>query len=269
MIPKPDVGCENVVTAAHGELDATMNKGIAALQEEFGESIAALAGALAAGDEQRFLAELDSLVQRREFALFGELQKLTSDLQGALQRFRIDSRLVDLAEKEVPDARHRLDHVLKLTDEAAHKTMDLVEQSGPLAERTSRQATDIVALWKKFRAREIDIAGFRDLLVRMDAFLESASTDMDKVRSNLAEVVMAQGYQDLSGQIIRGVMKLVGELEIALVELVRLSKAGGKARAANSEETRRGYGPVVPGVSHGPAVSDQEDVDALLSGLGM
>jgi len=90
------------------------------------------------------------------------------------------------------------------------------------------------------------------------------------VRNNLNEVVMAQGYQDLSGQIIRGVMKLVSELEVALVELVRLSKSGGgKPRAVAEEEVQRGYGPVVPGVSHGPAVSDQEDVDALLSGLGM
>ena len=256
--------------AAYSELDVTMNNGMVALQEEFGDSIAALAGALAAGDERRFFSELDSLVQRREFALFGELQKLTNDLQGALQRFRIDSRLVDLAEKEVPDARHRLDHVLKLTDEAAHKTMDLVEQSGPLAERTARQADEIVVLWKKFRGRDIDLAGFRDMLVRMDAFLESARTDMDQVRNNLNEVLMAQGYQDLSGQIIRGVMKLVSELEVALVELVRLSKAGGgKPRAVAEEEVQRGYGPVVPGVSHGPAVSDQEDVDALLSGLGM
>jgi chemotaxis protein CheZ len=247
-----------------------MNNGISALQEEFGESIAALAGALAAGDEPRFFTELDALVQRRESALFSELQKLTSDLQGALNRFRIDSRLVDLAEKEVPDARHRLDHVLKLTDEAAHKTMDLVEQCGPLAERTSQQAGELVPLWNRFRGRQIDVQGFRDMILRMDKFLLSASVDMAKVRGNLNEVVLAQGYQDLSGQIIRGVMKLVGELEVALVELVRLSKAGGlRPRNTAVDETRRGHGPVVPGVAHGPAVSDQDDVDALLSGLGM
>ena len=125
-----------------------MSSGITALREEYGASIAALAGALAAGDEPRFLEELDGLVQRRERVLFGELRKLTGDLQSALQRFRIDSRLLDLAEKEVPDARHRLDHVLKLTDEAAHRTMDLVEQSGPLAERTAREAADIIGLWR-------------------------------------------------------------------------------------------------------------------------
>lgn len=246
-----------------------MTTAIAALREEYGATLAALAGALAAGDEDRFLAELDQLVQTRERSLFGELRKLTSDLQSALERFSVDSRLVDLAEKEVPDARFRLDHVLKLTDEAAHKTMDLVEQSFPLAERTAKQADEIVNLWKRFRARTIAVHDFRYMLKQMDAFLESARTDMDKVRGNLAEVLLAQGYQDISGQIIRGVMKLVGELEIALVDLVRLSRTGPIAKSAAAESRSTGFGPAIPGVDNGPAVSGQQDVDALLSGLGM
>lgn len=247
-----------------------MNPGIDALREEYGASIAALAGALAAGDESLFLEELDALVQRRERTLFTELRKLTGDLQSALDRFRIDSRLVDLAEKEVPDARHRLDHVLKLTDEAAHRTMDLVEQSGPLADRTARAAGDLVESWQRFRARKIAVEEFRSLLERMDAFLPAARTDMETVRGNLSEVLLAQGYQDLSGQIIRGVMKLVGELELALGNLVHLSRSGEPVPSKPlSDETRRGFGPRVPGIDSGPAVSDQQDVDALLSGLGM
>lgn len=246
-----------------------MTIGIAALQQEYGAHIAALAGALAAGDEDRFLAELDSLVQRREHSLFGELRKLTTDLQSALERFSVDSRLVDLAEKEVPDARHRLDHVLKLTDEAAHRTMDLVEESFPLAERTAKQADSIVGMWRRFRARNIAVDEFRVMLQQMDAFLESARTDMDKVRGNLGEVLLAQGYQDISGQIIRGVMKLVGELEIALADLVRLSRTGTTTVKKIPEERCTGFGPAIPGVDNGPAVSGQQDVDALLSGLGM
>jgi len=244
---------------------------VTALQEEYGPTIAALAGALAAGDEGLFLSELDGLVERRERGLFGELRKLTSDLQSALVRFSIDSRLVDLAEKEVPDARLRLDHVLKLTDEAAHRTMDLVEQSGPLAERTAKQAEEITTLWQRYRSRSIAVDEFRDMVRRMDVFLESAGKDMGTVRGNLAEVLLTQGYQDLSGQIIRGVMKLVGELETALVELVRLSKSGSKGNkgAAVSEVRGSGFGPAIPGLDRGPAVSDQDDVDALLSGLGM
>ncbi|MGH6609849.1 MAG: protein phosphatase CheZ [Burkholderiaceae bacterium] len=243
--------------------------GISVLREEFGPGVAALADALAAGDEALFLGQLDALVQRREQALFGTLRKLTSDMQSALERFRVDSRLVDLAQKDVPDARHRLDHVLKLTDEAAHRTMDLVEQSGPLAERTACEAADMVVLWRRFRTRKIAVEEFRHMVTRMDAFLESARVDMDRVRGNLSEVLLAQGYQDLSGQIIRGVMKLVVELEVALADLIRLSNSGTHGVRAISEETRRGFGPSVPGIDNGPAVSGQQDVDALLSGLGM
>lgn len=246
-----------------------MSSGIAALREEFGPSLAALAKALTAGDEAAFLDQLDTLVQRRERVLFLELRKLTSDLQSALERFRMDSRLIDLAQKDVPDARHRLDHVLKLTDEAAHRTLDLVEQSGPLAERTARAAGDIFEPWRRFRARSIAVEEFRSMVVNMDTFLQAARVDMNQVRENLSAVLIAQGYQDLSGQIIRGVMKLVTELEVALADLVRLSESGTRRARAISDETRRGFGPSIPGIDSGPAVSDQQDVDALLSGLGM
>ncbi len=133
---RPNVGSTQI---ANIEL-TIMTSGIEALRKDYGSSIATLAGALAAGDEHLFLSELDLLVHKRERTLFSELRKLTGDLQSALDRFSVDSRLVDLAEKEVPDARARLDHVLKMTDEAAHRTMDLVEQCGPLAERTARSA---------------------------------------------------------------------------------------------------------------------------------
>jgi len=238
------------------------------LREEFGATVAALSDALAAGDEAVFYAELDALLQRRERMLFLDLRKLTGDLQSALQRFRMDSRLVDLAEKDVPNAKLRLDHVLKLTDEAAHRTLDLVEQSGPLAERTARSAQGLVEVWQRFRDRKIAVADFHRMVREMDAHLQATGTDMSKVRENLSEVLLAQGYQDLTGQIIRGVMKLVSELEIALVDLMRLSRSGTRSRPV-SDETRRGFGPPIPGINSGPAVSGQQDVDALLSGLGV
>jgi chemotaxis protein CheZ len=244
---------------------------IAELRDTYGELIETLRSSLDEGDELAFFEQLDELVHIRERSLFTELRKLTRDLHNALERFRLDSRLVDLAEKEVPDARQRLDHVLKLTDEAAHKTMDLVEQSGPLAERTAKEAADLNVMWRRFRAREIVVSDFRVMLERMDVFLNSAQTDNESIRRNLAEVLLTQGYQDLTGQIIRGVMKLVTELEGTLGDLVRLSATDmTKSEPVNEDDGKsRGYGPAVPGVDHGVVVSGQQDVDALLSGLGM
>jgi chemotaxis protein CheZ len=202
--------------------------------------------------------------------LLEQLQDLTLNLRNALDRFRLDSRLTRLAEKEVPDARERLSHVLKLTDQAAHRTLDLVEQSGPPAERTAREAASLSEPWSRFRAGTITVSDYCDLISRVDKFLLNARTDSETVRANLNEVLMAQDFQDLTGQIIRGVMTLVAEVEVVLVDLARLAGARPGSTGLTPEELARGTGPVVPGVEQGAAVvNGQADIDALLSDLGM
>ncbi|HEU4623185.1 MAG TPA: protein phosphatase CheZ [Steroidobacteraceae bacterium] len=202
--------------------------------------------------------------------LLAQLASLTSNLRTALDRFRNDSRLIALADKEVPDARQRLNHVLTLTDQAAHRTLDLVEKSGPPAERTAREAAALTAPWERFRSGKISVAEYLDLIGRIDRFLVTARTDSETVRANLAEVLLAQGFQDLTGQIIRGVMKLVAEVEVVLVDLTRLAgrEEGLEARAGS--DSQRGHGPAVPGVDDAAGVvAGQTDIDALLSDLGI
>ena len=178
-----------------------------------------------------------------------------------LARFQVDSKLIDLAQRQVPDARHRLAQVLRLTDDAAHRTMDLVEQCCPLAAQTVREGERLLAL-------NVGAAAAPALPAEIGLFLAQAVGNMTAVRSKLGDVLMAQGYQDLSGQIIRSVMTLIGELEAALGELVRI---GGVPALVPSDapQATTGHGPVVPGIDHGNAVDGQQDVDALLSGLGM
>jgi chemotaxis protein CheZ len=201
-------------------------------------------------------------------SLVAELRDLTSHLREALERFRLDARVADLAEKEMPDARQRLNHVLTLTDQAAHRTLDLVEQSGPPAARTAREAAALADPWTRFRNGRITVAEYQELLQRMDGFLVSAQKDSEVVRSNLAEVLLAQGYQDLSGQIIRGVMKLVAEVETTLGELGRISRAVSEIAPGEAPDPGRGFGPAVPGVNTGGTIIQaQDDVDALFSGM--
>lgn len=246
------------------------------VRDKYGRHYAALATAFACGTEKDFERELDELLRVRERGLFLEIGKLSRDLNSALERFTFDARIFDLAEKDVPDARQRLAHVLKMTDEAAHKTMDLVEGACPLAERAGKSAAEIEPLWQAFRARQIAPAEFRGMLERVDALLPAVKQDAEAIRQNLNEVLLAQGYQDLTGQIIRGVMHLVGEVETALGDLVRISASDSQlapppraARQTAAEATNAGLGPVIPGINRGPVVAAQEDVDDLLAGLGM
>jgi chemotaxis protein CheZ len=250
----------------------------AVLRLEYSACVEALTDALRAEDETAFFAAVDHIVHMREPGMFTELRKLTGDLQKALERFSVESRLADIAENEIPDARARLAHVISMTDEAAHRTLDLVEQSGPLAERTAREAGTLIEMIGAYRAQTSGVQGFEGVARSIDAyvpvvrsieaFLPAARADSELIRRNLADVLLAQGYQDLTGQIIRSVMKLVQELEAALAELSKLS-GDVVEHASMGASTPPGHGPVVPGVTKGEVASGQTDVDALLSGLGM
>jgi chemotaxis protein CheZ len=237
---------------------------IESLTAQYGPLVEELSAAFASGNAARASEALDAIVQLRESSLFSELSKLTVDMQSALENFRLSN----LASKEMPDARQRLDHVLKLTDQAAHRTMDLIEQSAPIAARATRAATDLIELWRRHRAQHPGAPDLRAVVQRTEEFLVAAQFDADTVRRNLNDVLMTQGYQDLTGQIIRGVMVLVGSLETALAELMRLSNMNRKSGTGTDESTKTS-GPAVPGVDHGNVVNGQGDVDSLLSGLGL
>jgi chemotaxis protein CheZ len=199
-----------------------------------------------------------------------DLRALNASLQRTLDEFRSSFHRASVAGKEMPDARLRLDHVLKLTEDAAHRTLDLVERSGPLADRLATEAAALI------EPTQIARAAYRgttvvDLLARVEIFLRCAERDGAAVRANLDEVLMAQSYQDLSGQIIRTVIKLVVELERTLAHFSKLAgdrPADESDLAAKQVSDSNGHGPAIPGASD-DAVGEQGDVDALLAMMGM
>lgn len=199
-----------------------------------------------------------------------DLRALNASLRKTLDEFRASFHRARVAGKEMPDARVRLDHVLKLTQEAAHRTLDLVERSGPLADRMGKDAAALVEPIRQVRMAYHG-STVEELLARVESFLTRAEHDGAVVRANLEEVLMAQSYQDLSGQIIRTVIKLVVELERTLSHFSELAgeQAGLQVpAAAKPAADNHGYGPAVPGVST-EAVGEQEDVDALLARMGV
>ncbi len=219
--------------------------------------------ALDQGDEEALAAAVAALERSRNETVSSRVRKVASELQFALEHFHANARLVEMAQRQVPDAKHRLAHVLKLTDDAAHRTLDLVERSAPIADQATREAERLIAIYRQLRAPQ-------ELAPQLRDFLMLIARSMGEVRSNLAEVLITQGYQDLSGQIIRGVMKLIQELEVALAELLSIAGADEAADAADEGTctgVRRGFGPTIPGVD--TAVGGQGDVDALLSEFGV
>jgi chemotaxis protein CheZ len=239
------------------------------LKTEYTACVEALTEALRAGDEPAFFAAVDHMLHMREPAMMQELRSVTGDLQRALERFGVESRLQDIAANEIPDARARLTYVLSMTEQAAHRTLDLVEDSAPLAEQSARAAVALARQLSALRdGSTAPSAALPPLLASIERFLPQAEANCERIRRNLADVLLAQGYQDLAGQIIRNVMQLVEELDGALAALVRLSgDVVEHATLGNSPSSQQG--PTVPGIDKAEVASAQSDVDDLLSSLGI
>lgn len=221
------------------------------------------------GEDRQADRVIDELTQHRDNNLFVQLGQLTRDLHEAINNFQLDSRLADIADKEIPDAKERLNYVVTMTEEAAHKTLNAVEGSLPVAEALSASAGELKQAWARFRDRKMSAEEFRSLANEIEEFLERTRADAHVIRGDLSAVMMAQSAQDLTGQIIRRVVNLVQDLEDNLVELIRIT--GMRFMQTDDREQpsdARGAGPVVPSVDKGDVVTSQDEVDDLLSSLG-
>ncbi len=221
---------------------------------------------------------IDELGRIREQSLFRELGKMTRQLHDSLTSFAVDSRMHSLAESDIPDAKARLNHVITMTEDSANRTLTAVESTLPIAEQLQRSAGDLHEKWGRFRNKDMNVDEFRSMSKEIDDFLSVTCDNAGQIHGNLSEVMMAQGFQDLTGQIIRRVINLVQEVEDNLVELIRLS--GGietevateqmaAEKSAQDADLMQGLGPRVPGTSENAgSVSGQDEVDDLLSSLG-
>ena len=229
---------------------------------------------LEAGNENAAGGLIEELSRMREQTLFQELGKMTRQLHDSLSSFALDSRMQSMAESDIPDAKARLNHVINMTEESANRTLSAVEGTLPIAEQLQDQANILHEKWDRFRNKDMNVEEFRGMSQEIGDFLDLTTTHASQIHGNLSEVMMAQGFQDLTGQIIRRVITLVTEMEDNLVELIRLSgdaEAGmqNSGDAETTEDMMQGIGPQVPGVSDdGGSVSGQDEVDDLLSSLG-
>lgn len=221
---------------------------------------------------------IERLSHIREQSLFQELGKMTRQLHDSLNNFAVDARVQSLAESDIPDAKARLNHVIEMTESSANRTLNAVEDTLPIAEQLQSVADSLHEKWGRFRNKDMNVEEFRGMSNEIDEFLSVTRDNAGQIHTNLSDVMMAQEFQDLTGQILRRVITLVQEVEDNLVELIRLSggeKVEVEPGTPASQDTKitedilQGVGPQVPGVGdEGGAVSGQDEVDDLLSSLG-
>ena len=169
---------------------------------------------------------------------------------------------------EIPDAKQRLNYVIEKTEAAAHRTLTAVEAMLPIAERLGQDANEFAGDWSRFTRRELSVEEFKKLSERLVAFLEKIKADSGTMHSSLSDVLMAQDFQDITGQVIRRVINLVTQVENSLVQLIRCAGSQSVGTDSNAEGLQA-EGPAVAGTKDSEQrVNGQDEVDDLLSSLG-
>ena len=224
---------------------------------------------------------INELNKVRDHGLYHEVGKLTRELHNAIVNFQIDPRMPHAQElSQIADATERLNYVVTMTERAANRTMDLVEQSAPLVNDLGDEAQSLSAEWGRFMRREMGADGFRELAKRIELFLARSERDSSKLSGHLNDILLAQDYQDLTGQVIKRVTQLVTEVESNLLKLVlmasQVDRFAGiehdhealRAEQEKQKEPSRGEGPQIHADKRDDVASSQDDVDDLLSSLG-
>jgi len=217
---------------------------------------------------------MEDLSALRESHLFQELGKLTRDLHDTMVGFQLDSKIADMAETDIPDATERLNHVITLTEQAAEKTLSSVETSMALFDDLREKSEKLHENWDRFRKRDMDVDEFRSMSSELDEFFQWLDQKTPEFSSSLSDIMLAQGFQDLTGQIIGRVITLVQDVEEGLVGLIRMTGKKMNVPGAAEKDKKKDWpdieavGPAVPGVDKGDIVNSQDDVDDLLSSLG-
>jgi chemotaxis protein CheZ len=235
--------------------------------------------------EQGEQAKADELIMeaasKEQSELFAEVGKLTRQLHESLKNFELDTRIADLTTEALPDAKERLNYVMEMTENAANKTMDAVEASLPLAQQLADDLSEIKPTWDRLMNRDIQLGEFKTLCHDLDKFMQGSQTTTDELQGHMTNVLMAQDYQDLTGQVIRRVIELVREVEDSLIHLLTVF---GTAEDPNSKQKENieevqvtemdpaqisgPEGPIMNAESREDVVSNQDEVDDLLSSLG-
>jgi len=203
--------------------------------------------------------------------LFAEIGKLTRQLHDSLMNFQIDSRLNDLATADIPDAKERLNYVISRTEEAANKTMDAVESIFPVVETIQHQIRTVNPLWHKLMHNDLEVGDFKGLCQDIDVLLRTTERESSRMHALMTDVLMAQDFQDLTGQVIRKVIDLVREVEDSLINMLTafgIDSDEAKKHAKPSVGENLVEGPIVNKEERDDVVADQDDVDDLLSSLG-
>ena len=198
-----------------------------------------------------------------ENSMINSVGQLTRQLHDTLVELGYDRQLQDVAAGALPDARQRIAYVVDLTEQAATRSLSAVEIATPVQESLAADAESLAGKWDAVFDGKSSVDEFKALAGATREYLKGVPAKTATTREQLTEVMMAQEFQDLTGQVLKRVTELANNLEKQLLKLLVENVA---ASSRQTEAMGLLNGPAIAGAAD--VVANQAQVDELLESLG-
>ncbi len=197
--------------------------------------------------------------------VFQQLGKMTRQLHDSLGNLGFDKLLANTV-TVLPDAKDRLSYIANLTEQAACKVLNAIDIANPLQDELEDGAALLAGKWDQLYSNQMGVDDFKLLAAETRAFLKTAVPQRTGAsKEQLMEIMMAQDFQDLTGQVIKKIVAVAQDLESQLMDVLIESMPGEKRTESVNSLLN---GPVIKAEGRTDIVGNQQQVDDLLESLG-
>ncbi|MYM73250.1 protein phosphatase CheZ [Duganella sp. FT134W] len=195
-------------------------------------------------------------------AMFERLGGIVRLLHDSLRELGYDKALTE-ASSQINDAQDRLEYVATLTEQAANKVLNTLDEGMPEQDTLSKQSKDMENRWADLFAGKLSLEQFKQLAGDSQQFAIAVSAATEAEKARLLEIMMAQDFQDITGQLIKKVVTITKTVESELATLLRDNAPPAVKEKIAQKEVSLMSGPSAPTVA-----LNQDSVDDLLADLG-
>jgi chemotaxis protein CheZ len=200
--------------------------------------------------------------------MLNRVGQMTRKLREGLLELGLD-RKVGEAAQAIPDARDRLRYVITMTEQAAERAMNAIDRAKPIQAELSSQALALDSRWQNWFNSPDTPPDVKALVKDTRDFLQDVPKKAHATDVELIEILLAQDFQDLTGQVIKKIMAIVQNIENELITaLIETIPADRRKGLSPEQEDSLLNGPQIHPEGRTDVVTDQSQVDDLLASLG-
>jgi len=207
-------------------------------------------------------AAAPAAAEGEEKPMFERLGGIVRLLHDSLRELGYDKALTE-ASSQINDAQDRLEYVATLTEQAANKVLNTLDEGMPEQDALSKKSKDMEHRWADLFAGKLSQEQFKQLAGDSQAFAAAVSVATEAEKARLLEIMMAQDFQDITGQLIKKVVIITKTVEQELAMLLRDNAPPALREKIAQKEVTLMQGPSAPAVA-----LNQDNVDDLLADLG-